>query len=261
VQSVLGLEGKRILVLGAGQGMGEASARLLASLGCELALVDLEQERAERMAGEILAGGGRALPIVADVTDDEALVAAIARAGRDLGPLDGLVSIVGMAGFAPLVEMSMEMWDADHRRNLRYFFLAAREVARSLLERQAPGSLVGVASIDGMRSAPRHAAYGAAKAGLMNLIRSMAAEWSAHGIRANAIAPGVIATPRYPSAAGFMGERLQSLPMARLGRVEEIAKVAAFFLSDLSSYVTGQTLAVDGGYEAVGIFTTPAPPA
>jgi NAD(P)-dependent dehydrogenase (short-subunit alcohol dehydrogenase family) len=254
--SLFGVEGKRFLVLGGGQGMGEATVRLLASLGASVAVADLEPERAERVAAEAVTAGVKAVPLTVDVTDDDALVAAIARAGEELGPLDGMATVIGMAGWSPLVDMTMETWDADHRRNLRYFFLAAREVARSLLAREAPGSIVCVASVDGLVSAPNHAAYGAAKAGLVNLVKTMAVEWSGRGIRVNAVAPGGIVTPRIPFA-GEEAERksMALLPMQRRGTVDEIAKAVVFFLSDLSPYVTGETLAVDGGYVATGVFS------
>jgi NAD(P)-dependent dehydrogenase (short-subunit alcohol dehydrogenase family) len=243
-----GLDGKRILVLGGGQGMGESTSRLLAAAGARVAVADLEAERAERVASEV---GG--VPIVVDVTDDDDLVAAIARTEAELGPLDGLVTIIGMAAWARLVDMTTEVWDLDHRRNLRYFFLAAREVARSLIERDAPGSIVCVASIDGIRSAAGHASYGAAKAGLVNLVKTMTAEWSGHGIRVNAIAPGAMITPRIPErSAEEEREMMSTVPMHRRGTTDDIGKAALFFLSDLSTYVSGQTLAVDGGFTAVG---------
>jgi 3-oxoacyl-[acyl-carrier protein] reductase len=255
VTALFGLEGRRIMVLGGGQGMGEATVKLLARLGAAVAVVDLQAERAERVAGEVRESGAVALPFAVDVTDDEALVATIARIEREFGPLDGMATIIGMAGWAPLTEMTLETWDADHRRNLRYFFLAGREVARSLLARQAPGAMVCVASVDGLVSAPNHAAYGAAKAGLINLVKTMAVEWSGQGIRVNCVAPGGIVTPRIPLTDPEAERRsMAMLPMQRRGTVDDIAKAVAYFLSDLSPYVTGQTLAVDGGYTATGIF-------
>jgi NAD(P)-dependent dehydrogenase (short-subunit alcohol dehydrogenase family) len=257
MQSVFGLEGKRILVLGAGQGIGEATCRLLTSLGAEVAVVDKELDRAERVAADLTATGARALPFAVDVVDDDALVATIAQVGRELGPIDGLATIIGMAAWAPLVDMTLETWDAEQKRNLRYFFLAAREVARSLMERGAPGSIVGVASVDGIRSAPGHGAYGAAKAGLVNLVKTMAIEWSGAGIRANLVAPGATITPRIPHS-GDENEAIMmtNVPMKRRGLPQDMAKAITFFLSDLSPYVTGQTLAVDGGFLAANLFNT-----
>jgi NAD(P)-dependent dehydrogenase (short-subunit alcohol dehydrogenase family) len=246
VQNLFGLEGKRVLVLGGGQGMGEATVRLLASLGCHVAIADRELDRAERVAGEI-GQHVKTLPIEVDVLDDEALPAAIARAGRELGPLDGMATVIGMAGWSPLLDLPYDDWDADHRRNLRYFFVAAQAMARELKARGAPGSLVCVGSIDGERCAPFHASYGAAKAGLMNLVKTMAVEWSAYGIRANVVAPGATITPRIPHAGDAEVNISERIPLQRRGSVEDIASAIVFLLSDMASYITGQTLAVDGG--------------
>jgi 3-oxoacyl-[acyl-carrier protein] reductase len=250
MQSLFGLTGKRILVLGGGQGMGEATATLLASLGAHVAVSDRERERAETVASAITADGGTATALSFDVLNDDALVEGIAAAERVIGPLDGMATVIGMAG-----------WDEDQARNLRYFFLAAREVARSLIARDAGGSIVCVSSVDGMRSAPNHGSYGAAKAGLINLVRTMAAEWSPHGVRVNVVAPGPIVTPRIP-LQGDEAERkmMAQVPMHRRGTVDDIARAIAFFLSDLSPYVTGQTLAVDGGSLATSPFFTPHDP-
>ncbi len=255
VESPLGLEGRHVLIVGGGQGMGEATARLLASQGCNLTLLDIELDRAERVCGEVRKAGVRANPVQADVLDEGSLVAAIARTEADFGPLDGLVTIIGMAAWAPIVEMTSEVWDQDHNRNLRYFFIAARELAKSLLARGVPGSIVCIASVDGLRSARNHASYGAAKAGLVNLVKTMAHEWSGDGIRVNCVAPGAIVTPRVPRGPDEVERAaMVSVPMARRGTTSEIANAVTFFLSDMASYVTGQTLAVDGGYLAAGGF-------
>ena len=124
-----------------------------------------------------------------------------------------------------------------------------------MMTRRATGSIVCVGSVNGLRSAPNHGAYGAAKAGLVNLAATMATEWSPFGIRVNVVAPGPIVTPRIPHT-GDAGERkmMVNVPMHRRGSVEDIAKAIAFFLSDMSPYVTGQTLAVDGGSLATNPF-------
>jgi NAD(P)-dependent dehydrogenase (short-subunit alcohol dehydrogenase family) len=254
-QSLFGLTGKRILILGGGQGMGEATVRLISSLGAHVAVADRELNRAQAVAAEITKSGGTALPFSFDVLDDGALVAGIADVETRFGPLDGMATVIGMAAWGSLLDMDMATWDQDHGRNLRYFFLAAREVARSLMQRQASGTIVCVSSVDGMRSAPNHGSYGAAKAGLINLVRTMATEWSPYGIRINVVAPGPIITPRIP----FMGEEqerkiMANVPMHRRGTVDDIARAIAFFLSGLSPYVTGQTLAVDGGSLATNPF-------
>lgn len=252
-KSLFGLEGKRIIVLGGGLGMGEATCNLLADLGCNVAVLDIIPERAERVAADCTRKGVAGVPIIADVLDDEQLIAAIARAERELGPLDGMVTIVGATDMMSSVDVSMESWDFEHRRNLRYIFLASRELARSLLGRGAPGAIASVASVDGIRASTNHASYGAAKAGLISLSKSLSGEWARHGIRFNVVAPGGMVTPRRPLGSEESERATMGLvPMPFRGNVDDIARALVFFLSDLSRYVTGQTLAVDGGYTAVG---------
>ena len=251
--SLFGLEGKNVIVLGGGQGMGESTAMYLARVGCNVAVVDLELSRAESVAAAVAKHGPRGSAYSVDVMNDKALQDTLAKIDKDMGGVDGMACIIGMAGWAPLLEMTPDLWDLDHRRNLRYFFLAAQSVAGSMIRRGKPGSIVGVTSIDGIRSAPYHASYGAAKAGLMNLVRSMSAEWAGAGVRANTIAPGNIITPRIPEASPDEEfARMKMVPMQRRGTTDDIAKAILFLLSDLATYVTGQTLAVDGGYTTVG---------
>ena len=256
-----GLAGKRVMVLGGGAGMGEATVRLLAELGASVAVVDREADRAEQVAKAAARPGVVVAPFHFDVTDDDAAIAGIARVERELGPLDGMASIVGMAAWVPLLEMDVATWDLEQSRNLRYFFVAAREVARSMITRGAGGSLVCVSSVDGLRSAGHHAAYGAAKAGLQNLVKSMASEWSPYGVRINSVAPGSTITPRFPLVdAEAERKSLTMVPMRRRGTVDDIAKAITFFLSDLSPYCTGQTLAIDGGYTGASGWAAEANP-
>ncbi len=256
MQALFGLNGKRILVLGGGQGMGEATVRLLASLGAHVAVVDREIKRAESVVADAIANGGKATAYSIDVLNDDALISGIAHIEADSGPLDGMATVIGMAAWSPLADMDMDTWDEDQRRNLRYFFLAAREVAKNLIKRQAPGAIVCVSSVDGSRSAPSHGSYGAAKAGLSNLVKTMTVEWGPQGIRANVVAPGAIITPRIPHAGE--NEKLISgcIPLGRRGTVEEIAQSIVFLLSDMAQYISGQTLAVDGGALATSPFAS-----
>jgi NAD(P)-dependent dehydrogenase (short-subunit alcohol dehydrogenase family) len=252
-KALFGLEGKRAIVLGGGFGMGEATCNLLADLGCHVAVLDIIPERAERVAALVSEKGVKGLPVICDVLDDEGLVAAIDRTEREFGPLDRMATIVGMAYMQSSVELPMERWDEDHRRNLRYIFLGARELARRLIARGAPGAVASVAAVDGIRASTNHAAYGVAKAGLVHLAQSLAGEWSQYGIRFNVVAPGGMVTPRAPLRSEDEERRaMQLVPMQRRGGVDDIANALVFFLSDLAKYVTGQTLAVDGGFTAVG---------
>lgn len=255
-----GLEGRRFLVLGGGLGMGEATVKLMASLGAHVAVADVDEERARHVA-EAVGGEVEVMPIAVDVLDDRALVDAVGRVERDFGPLDGMATVIGMAAWSALIDMKPDTWDLDHRRNLRYFFVAAQTVAGLLIARGAPGSIVCTASVDGSRSAPFHASYGAAKAGLSNLVKSMTVEWGRHGIRANVVAPGAIVTPRIPHMGEAEATITKRIPLERRGTVEEIADAIVFLLSDMSRYISGQTLAVDGGFLAQYPFdlSPPAP--
>jgi NAD(P)-dependent dehydrogenase (short-subunit alcohol dehydrogenase family) len=253
-KALFGLEGRNAIVLGGGQGMGESTALLLAEVGCNVAVLDLELDRAERVAAAVKEKGPRGLALRVDALNDAGLQETITRADRELGGLDAMATIIGMAGWSRALDMTPQTWDADHRRNLRYFFFAAQAAARCMIARRKPGSIACVASVDGVRSAPFHASYGAAKAGLVNLVRTLAVEWAQEGIRVNAVAPGSIVTPRIPLRSAADEKLFGRVPMGRRGTTDDIGKALLFFLSNLSPYVSGQTLAVDGGYLSASLF-------
>ena len=146
----------------------------------------------------IHAEGVRATAIQGDALDGDSLRQAIARAHDELGGMSVMASIIGMAAWSPLTDMTEELWDLNQRRNLRYFFIAAQAVVKLMIASDEPGSIVSIGSVDGLRSAPFHAAYGAAKAGLIHLVQTLAYGWAAHGIRVNCVTPGSIVSPRIP---------------------------------------------------------------
>jgi len=249
--SLLGLEGKKILIIGGGQGMGESSASFLARAGADVAIADLVAERAEGVAAMVRRLGRNAVSVVGDVLDDTQVDRIVADAEAGLGRLDGLVCIVGAAMFKTVFETSPDDWDFEMRRNLRYVFLTAKVAAKSMIDRGVPGAMVFIASVDGLQGSPNHAAYGAAKAGLINLVQSMAVEWAPHAIRVNAVAPGHIVTPRlYDTPARVEWYRESLIPAKQRGTTDDIGKGVLFLLSDLASYVTGITMPVDGGLMA-----------
>ncbi len=253
IDELMGLKGKRILIVGGGQGNGEATAKVLASFGANVAILDLELDRAQKVAKDLEAMGVSSFALSCDVLVEEELVGAIEKADTEFGPLDGMVCIIGMAGWAQITDMTTEIWDLDHQRNLRYFFWAARELAKRVLARNGKANICALASIDGIRGSAVHASYGAAKAGLIHLAKTMAIEWSSRGIRVNIVAPGSIITPRIPEGSVASEASMNAhVPMVRRGTTMDIAKAVSFFISDLSSFVTGQVLAVDGGYTANG---------
>jgi NAD(P)-dependent dehydrogenase (short-subunit alcohol dehydrogenase family) len=175
---------------------------------------------------------------------------ALAGAEAELGGrLDGVVDIVGMAQYARLVEVTDDQWDWHFDIVLRHAYLAMQLAGRSMAK-TGGGAMAFVASVSGLTSAPMHAAYGAAKAGLIGLVKSGAVELGPSGIRVNAVAPGVVWTPR---VSGYLGEEgrkrnSENTPLRRVALPADIASVLLFLMSDLASYITGQTLSISGGY-------------
>ena len=253
--AIFGIEGKKAIVVGGGRGMGESSANFLAEAGCDVAVLDVDEGRAQHGADEVTKRGRKGIPIVADMLDAASARDAIKRAEEALGGLDVLVTIVGQAIFKTLFELTDEEWDFDQNRNLRYAYVTATTAAKSMIARKVDGRIVCIASMDGIMGSPFHAAYGAAKAGLISLVKSMADEWGRDGIRVNTVVPGSIATPRLPDNDS-MREILDKspLPIGRSGTTDEIGKAVLFLASDMSSYTTGSAVLVDGGWNASNIF-------
>lgn len=259
--SLFQLEGKSALIVGGGEGISLSTARLLAQEGCGIAVADIDAGRAVHVAAEVDLLGQPSVSFAADMLDDVQVATVFERAEQELGGIDLLVTIIGQGSFNPITDMTTAQWDRDHRMNLRYFFLNAQLVARSMIARGAPGSIVCISSVEGMQSAPNHASYGAAKAGLINLVRSMAVELAPHHIRVNSVAPGSIATPRIPASPERVKRTAEGLiPFKRLGTTDEVAKAVLFLLSDMASYVTGHTLLVDGGWMSANTIGVPPIP-
>jgi NAD(P)-dependent dehydrogenase (short-subunit alcohol dehydrogenase family) len=244
--SLLRLDGKGFIVLGAGQGMGRQTAHALAQAGARVFCVDLDEQRAREVAQET---GGIAFG--ADCTRRSDVESLVNAAERHLGTIAGFVDIIGMALWGGVLEVDDAAWDRQFDVVLRHAYLVSQLAGRRLRE-TGGGTMVFIASISGLSGAPGHAAYGAAKAGLMAWVRSLALELGPLGIRANAVAPGSILTPR--RAQAYSDERnaqvQRAIPLGRRGNPSEIAAAALFLSSPLSSYLCGQTLVVDGGVTA-----------
>jgi NAD(P)-dependent dehydrogenase (short-subunit alcohol dehydrogenase family) len=254
------LTGQGAVVAGAGRGIGAAVARTLASAGASVCVIDIELDRAVRVAEDINGAGGRAMATQAELRDPGQVESAIAGAVRDFDGVHVLVNVAGgMHAYAPwrrLADWDEETWDEILDRNLRYVFLTTRAMVRQLLAAGTGGSVVNIASISGETSAPNHTAYGAAKAGLSNLTRTLAVEYGPDQIRFNAVAPGSVATPAVADRVTGVG----SAPLPRWATPQDIANAVVFLASPLASYVTGQTLLVDGGASAKFPMSTPSPP-
>lgn len=241
---------KRYLVTGAGSGIGLAvTARLLAG-GAAVVMSDRTLGLLEPARHRLDAAGGRLTVVAGDLTD----AAAIERIAEGAAVVDGLVNCAGIYPVTPLLELGAEEWDRVLDLNLRAPFLLTRAVARRMIAAGRQGSVVNISSTASTIARPGIAHYGASKAGLNQLTRVLAVELAPHGIRVNAILPGVIATATVeaslttPAAHAEMEAKRARIPMGRLGTPEEIAELAWVLLSDATSYSTGGLFTADGGF-------------
>ncbi|WP_420640190.1 SDR family NAD(P)-dependent oxidoreductase [Candidatus Poriferisocius sp.] len=243
---LLRLDGKSHIVLGAGQGMGRQSSHALAQMGAKVFCVDLEQERAEQVAAEV-----DGIPWVADITKRDDVQKLVDEAEGAMGSIDGIVDIVGIAGWGGVLEIDDAEWDWQFDVVLRHAYLISQIGGRAMKE-SGGGTMVFIASVSGLTAAPNHAHYGAAKAGLMAWMQSVAIELAPFGIRANCVAPGTILTPRMEAL--FDEERsaanAAAVPLGHMGAPSDIAGAVLYFSTPMSRFVSGRTLVVDGGVDA-----------
>jgi 3-oxoacyl-[acyl-carrier protein] reductase len=250
------IDGKRALVIGGGgSGIGRGITRAFGRAGAAVAVADLDAGRATEAADELESQGHRALALHGDVRSREQVEGIVSTAAERLGGLDVLVTVVGgQVAFVPAVklhEMADEDWDTIYEVNLRYVARAVRTALRIFLDQGSGGTIISVGSVTGFMAAPRQAAYGVMKAGLLSLARTVAAEYSADGIRMNVVAGGAIATA---VANADDTSWVEEIPVGRYGSADDIAGAAVYLASDDSSYVTGQQIVADGGVSVRGPF-------
>jgi 3-oxoacyl-[acyl-carrier protein] reductase len=235
------------VVTGGGAGIGRGIARGLAAFGAKVAIWERDPDTAAAAGKEV---GG--LGLTTDVRESAQVDAALERTMAELGPVSILVNNAGGVFFSSLLETSENGWDALYRANFKHVILCTQRVARTMVEAGTGGSIISVTSIEGVRAAPGYAAYAAAKAGVINFTKTAALELAPHGIRVNALAPDITLTEGMASVAPPGAEERFgfTVPLGRAGHVDEMAGAAVFLASDLSSYVTGQTIHVDGGTQA-----------
>jgi len=241
------LTGKVAVVTGGGAGIGRGIAEGLTAFGASVAIWERNPETCESAAN---ATGG--LGITTDVRDTAQVDAAMQRTMDELGPITILVNNAGAVFHSSILETSENGWDALYRANLRHVLVCTQRVARAAIERGLPGSVINVTSIEGVRAAPGYAAYAAAKAGVINYTKTAALELAPHHIRINALAPDITLTEGMMQVAppGSTARFGYTVPMGRAGHVDEMARAAVFLASEMASYITGQTIHVDGGTSA-----------
>jgi NAD(P)-dependent dehydrogenase (short-subunit alcohol dehydrogenase family) len=246
----LGLEGKGAVVSGAGYrsegaGHGRFSALNLAEAGARVACIDIDQDRAKAIVAEIESNGGVAFPIIADMTEPSEVQRAIDEAAERLGSIHACVDIIGGARWDHAEEFSLEDWDWTMKYNVAQVFYLYQTVGRQMIKQGSGGSIVALASTDGINAAAMHAPYGAAKAGVISLAKTFAQELGRYGIRVNAVAPGNVGFGNEDWPEGQWA--VNSINPLAPPRAHDIGNAVLFLCSTLSERITGQTLVVDGG--------------
>jgi NAD(P)-dependent dehydrogenase (short-subunit alcohol dehydrogenase family) len=244
---------KVALVTGAARGIGLATAKRFLAEGWRVALLDIERELLHGAVAQ-LANPDNTLELNCDVADAAAVATAMAAVISRFGRLDALVNNAGIAVFAPLLDTSDADWSRILAVNLTGPFLCAKAAA-PLMREHGGGAIVNVTSISAVRASTLRAAYGTSKAGLAHLTKQLAVELAALGIRVNAVAPGPVETAmaKQVHTPDIRADYHDAIPLNRYGLEEELAEAVFFLCCDRSSYITGQVLAVDGGFDAAGI--------
>jgi NAD(P)-dependent dehydrogenase (short-subunit alcohol dehydrogenase family) len=243
---MLMLEGKSIIVTGAAQGIGKASARICAREGARVVIADLNGELSHSVATSITASGGQAIAVETDASRRDDVRNLVAKTVATFGSVDGLICAGMRRIYRPAEEFGDEEWEVVVTQGLTGYFRCAQESARQML-RQGRGAIVMVTSIASQNAVAGGAAYCSVKAGVAGLTRQLGVEWARRGIRTNSVAPGFTATEgaiRVMSAE----EAEATIPLGKPAHADEIGNVCAFLLSDLASHITAQEIVVDGGY-------------
>ena len=251
---LLRLDGRIVVVSGAGGGgIGTAVTAMAARAGATVVAVSRSQDNLDAHIGPLIADGLPIVPVTADAATDDGIAAVLAAVRRTEGRLHGLVNIAGGAApstWMPATRVSRDDWRDLFTANLETMFFMRQAVAAEIRAAGGPGSIVSVSSISGMNTAPFHIAYGTAKAAIVAATRTLAVELAPDDIRVNAVAPGVTETAASRTYVDADPERDRAaIAMGRRGQPEEQAGAILFLLSDLASYITGQTLLVDGGLD------------
>lgn len=250
---IFDLTGKVAVVTGGGTGLGEAAAKALAEAGASLVVCGRRQEPLEKVASEIQSAGGKALPLKMDVSRREEVESVASEALRTFGKVDILVNNAGINIVKPFLKLTEEDWDAVLNINLKGCFYCCQAIGKGMVERKS-GSIINMVSVFGLTGFMNISPYIASKGAIVQLTKALAVEWGRHNVRVNAIAPSYIRTDMtkrdIESDERILQFNLGKIPMRRGGEPSELAGVVVFLASDASSFITGDTIAVDGGWLA-----------
>lgn len=246
------LDGETAIVTGGAQGLGKAMAAALTDVGADVAIADQNIQRAEETAAE-LSGETEVIAVETDVTDETAVERMVDHVTEQLGSIDVLVNNAGIAEHSPAEDTSFESWRRVMGVNVDGVFLCSKHVGKRMIEGDG-GRIVNVSSMSGFDTnvPQKQTSYNTSKAGVSMMTKSLAVEWAEEGIRVNAIAPGYMRTELVDELLQENPEMeeiwLENTPRGRLGRPEELQELVVYLASDASSYMTGSTLLIDGGY-------------
>jgi NAD(P)-dependent dehydrogenase (short-subunit alcohol dehydrogenase family) len=240
---------KVAIVTGAARGIGLATTKLMLADGMRVAMVDWDADELAVASSNL----DNVLPLVRDVSKPDDVTAMIAEVEAAFGRIDCLVNNAGVADFGPIEETNFERWRAVMSVNLDGVFLCTQAATAAL--KKTSGAIVNIASISGLRASTLRVAYGTSKAGVIQLTEQQAAELGEYGIRANCVAPGPVRTKLAMAVhtQEIIDAYHDAIPLNRYGTEDEIANVICFLCSDKASFVTGQTIAVDGGFQSTGV--------
>ena len=248
------LEGQVAVVTGAGQGIGRAIALTLAREGAAVVVNDVNFESAKKVADEIKSQGGRAEPVKADISSGEEVNTLVEKTLDNFKKIDLLVNNAGIGKVIPAMELTEALWDSIIDINLKSQFLCCQAVGRHMIE-QRRGKIVNIAALSGRVASSGMAAYGASKAGILQLTRVLAIEWAKYNINVNAVSPGITITAMVENAfkekPDFIKGYIERIPLKRASKPEDIANAVLFLASSDSDDITGQEITVDGGTSAL----------